>query len=257
MLAHLHATPAHALPRVSPRVRTHAQVRSRAPGQLWPRASGCKTASRKNSLLSCLNSRVRCAPAQTVPRETAPFLVASMSGATDYNYFRTYQPNQGRYTQADPIGLNAGWNRFGYVEANPLSYIDPEGLQGMRGGDNFTPLPVNPFFDRMTRMTDGGGGSVRPPSFTPLGAGRQGAMNEAKRMNGIPTSQQPICVRPNTDRRGNEQPGRQYDYDISRSGGGTTRVTIRDDAGGHNHGPGNSQNRGPHFNDPSGRHFDY
>ena len=130
MLAHLHATPAHALPRVSPRVRTHAQVRSRAPGQLWPRASGCKTASRKNSLLSCLNSRVRCAPAQTVPRETAPFLVASMSGATDYNYFRTYQPNQGRYTQNDPIGLDGGLNRSIYVDANPMSFTDPDGLKG-------------------------------------------------------------------------------------------------------------------------------
>jgi RHS repeat-associated protein len=48
-----------------------------------------------------------------------------------YNYYRTYQPTQGRYTQADPIGLDGGWNRFGYVEANPLSWIDPEGLVGL------------------------------------------------------------------------------------------------------------------------------
>jgi RHS repeat-associated protein len=46
-----------------------------------------------------------------------------------YNYFRSYQATQGRYTQNDPIGLGGGWNRFGYVEGNPLSKIDPEGLQ--------------------------------------------------------------------------------------------------------------------------------
>jgi RHS repeat-associated protein len=48
-----------------------------------------------------------------------------------YNYFRTYQPNQGRYTQPDPIGLDGGWNQFGYVYGNPLSWIDPEGLVGL------------------------------------------------------------------------------------------------------------------------------
>jgi RHS repeat-associated protein len=45
-----------------------------------------------------------------------------------YNYFRTYQPNQGRYTQNDPIGLAGGLNRFGYVGGNPLFLSDPTGL---------------------------------------------------------------------------------------------------------------------------------
>ncbi|WP_366920165.1 HNH/endonuclease VII fold putative polymorphic toxin [Burkholderia gladioli] len=40
-------------------------------------------------------------------------------------------------------------------------------------------------------------------------------------------------------------------------GGGTQTVIIRDDADGHYFGEGNTQNRGPYFNDPAGSHYDY
>ncbi len=51
----------------------------------------------------------------------------------NYNYFRSYDSRTGRYTQADPIGLDGGWNRFGYVGGNPLMYSDPMGLRGLLG----------------------------------------------------------------------------------------------------------------------------
>ncbi|WP_390349322.1 RHS repeat-associated core domain-containing protein [Variovorax boronicumulans] len=51
-----------------------------------------------------------------------------------YNYFRSYDGKTGRYSQADPIGLKGGWNRFGYVGGSPLKYSDPYGLD--RWGDN-------------------------------------------------------------------------------------------------------------------------
>lgn len=44
------------------------------------------------------------------------------------NHFRDYNPAIGAYIESDLIGLAGGINTFAYVDGNPLSWSDPEGL---------------------------------------------------------------------------------------------------------------------------------
>lgn len=45
-----------------------------------------------------------------------------------YNVHRYYDPAQGRYLQADPLGLAAGLNMYAYTGNDPLNKTDPLGL---------------------------------------------------------------------------------------------------------------------------------
>jgi RHS repeat-associated protein len=50
------------------------------------------------------------------------------SGESVYNYFRDYDASIGRYIQSDPIGIRSGLNTYAYVDQQPLTSVDTEGL---------------------------------------------------------------------------------------------------------------------------------
>jgi RHS repeat-associated protein len=74
-------------------------------------------------------------PGQYADRETG----------MNYNYFRDYDPNTGRYIQSDPVGLDGGINTYMYVLGNPLAKRDFFGLDTC--GSSFLEglVPDNPF----------------------------------------------------------------------------------------------------------------
>jgi RHS repeat-associated protein len=48
--------------------------------------------------------------------------------AVYFTHYRVYDPEAGRWLSRDPIGEEGGINLYSYVSGNPLSYVDPDGL---------------------------------------------------------------------------------------------------------------------------------
>ena len=116
-----------------------------------------------------------------------------------YNWHRSYDAGRGRYTQADPIGLDGGWNRFGYLDADSINFFDTDGLA--KNDPKPTPTPIVPY-------PGGGkpnntGGAFKPIPFPPpfVGGGTGGG---ASRVGGTPSTGQPGSWYTNP---GNGQPG--------------------------------------------------
>jgi len=65
-----------------------------------------------------------------LPGQEAEQLNVGVNGVTEreYNIFRWYRSGWGRYTQADPIGIQGGMDLYEYASDNPEGEIDPVGL---------------------------------------------------------------------------------------------------------------------------------
>lgn len=76
-----------------------------------------------------------------------------------YNYYRDYDPGDGRYVQSDPIGLMGGGNSYAYAFGSPLVYFDARGQDPLViAGGSWVPLL-------------GGGGLSLPPELGQLTGG--------------------------------------------------------------------------------------
>ena len=60
------------------------------------------------------------------------------------NYLRSYDPDNGRYLEPDPLGNLDGMNRYAYVGNRPLERTDPLGLFSVRMGVTSIDVPVAP-----------------------------------------------------------------------------------------------------------------
>ncbi|MCU0305465.1 MAG: hypothetical protein MUC56_15535 [Thermoanaerobaculales bacterium] len=72
----------------------------------------------------------------------------SRAETTDFMHARYYSPNLGRFVSVDPVGGTIGssqsWNRYSYVDNNPIAVVDPDGEAEFRVVNTWG-VPDNPY----------------------------------------------------------------------------------------------------------------
>ena len=63
-------------------------------------------------------------------------IIEGQQDASGFQYKRNryYDPQSGRFTQEDPIGLAGGLNAYGFANGDPVNFSDPFGLTGCPEG---------------------------------------------------------------------------------------------------------------------------
>jgi len=79
---------------------------------------------------------------------------------------RDYDASVGRWVSKDPIGFGGGLNLFGYVEGDPVNWVDPSGLDGIL--DPLLPwtmMPFGPSLDQHANRSRRNRCPIRPPTM--------------------------------------------------------------------------------------------
>ena len=80
-------------------------------------------------------------------------------GGVNYNYYRDYLPETGRYLESDPVGLMTSLNSYAYVDSSPMRLIDPLGLDACFV--DFPDYPITiPRTSIQTTLTPGHAGTL-------------------------------------------------------------------------------------------------
>ena len=69
-------------------------------------------------------------------------MMCAASVPEHFNFYRDYDPNTGRYLEADPIGIEAGGNLYAYADGNPATQGDPLGLFSLGDPASWPTIPA-------------------------------------------------------------------------------------------------------------------